>query len=352
MGISERPVLYVAVMVFVLGTGHEETLTARLARRDAVQAESITSGRQNAARPDSRMPERIMVMDWGCALLGPDGEEKERLDTTSNEPGAISPDGRWVAFIRSEPNPPPPDRRTGQLVIQSRVQPGDRRMVLLVGSGFLPLWSSDSLQVLIGERGYDEDGSRGSTFRVFDLGSKHLTRLELPDGCWPSDWSADGKRVLTSLRRDNGSVRVAWINVGGTGEPAFITSEHEVAYRAKLSPDHRRILCMVGPITPEDQENRMRLCVIDLATKKRTIIDRPGHTYGYCWSSDGLKVAYTWQLPLREPAETLERKTYLITCDPDGSNRKTIAMRKYQVPLDATNRAGVIIFFAVLSWWR
>ena len=109
---------------------------------------------------------------------------------------------------------------------------------------------------------------------------------------------------------------------------------------------------MVGPGVSEDQENRIRLYVIDLATKRRTMIDKPGHTHGYCWSSDGSKVAYTWQLPIREPEAKVERKTYLITCDPDGGNRKTVTIRSYKVPPNSSGRGSVIYFFDVLAWWR
>ena len=48
----------------------------------------------------------------------------------------------------------------------------------------------------------------------------------------------------------------------------------------------------------------------------------------------------------------VERKTYLITCDPDGSNRKTVTMRSYKVPPNSSGREGVIYFFEVLAWWR
>ncbi len=92
--------------------------------------------------------------------------------------------------------------------------------------------------------------------------------------------------------------------------------------------------------------------MIDLATKERSVIGRPGHTDSYCWSSDGSKVAYTWQMPLRQPEEVLERKAYLITCDPDGSNRKTVTMRKYTVRPDGSIEKLVFGFFKVLAWWR
>ena len=130
--------------------------------------------------------------------------------------------------------------------------------------------------ILICEQGFNEDRSRGSAYRVYDLATKGLTTLRLPEEWWPSDWSAEGKRLLTSLRTANGSLRVAWVRIDGTGEPEFVTPDQEVAYGAKLSPDNRRILCMVGPKVPEDQQFRMRLYVIDLATKQRTMIDKPG----------------------------------------------------------------------------
>jgi Tol biopolymer transport system component len=354
MGISELRTLCVAVMVCVLRPGDLETLVCQFASLDAARAEPTAVGRQAGEEPDRPVPERFMVIDRGCALLGPDGEERERLESITNGAGAISPDGRWAAFSKSEPNAPP-GKRHGRFVIQSHIHPEDFRIVPLVwgttGSSLLPIWSSDSKRILICEQGFNQDGSQGSAYRVYDLPTKNLTEFRLSDECWPSDWSADGKRVLATLRSGD-IVRVGWVSVDSTGKPEFITSEQEVAYGAKLSPDGRRILCMVGSRTPGDEASRSRLYVIDLATKKRVIIDKRGYTHGYCWSSDGLKIAYTWQMPIRQPDEAVERKTYLITCDPDGSNRKIITMRKYDVPRNSSGRDGVIISFQVLSWWR
>lgn len=352
MGISRRDILGVAVMACVLGLVGIGLLTRQVAGRDAAQTEpTIGKAVADPARP---IPERYLVRERGYRLLGPDGEEKERLDSIANGAGAISSDGRRVAFSRSRPDPPS-DRWRGWLVIQSRVRPEDHTTVPLVwgttGSSFLPLWSSDSRRILICEQGFNEDRSRGSAYRVYDLATKGLTILPLPEEWWPSDWSADGKRLLTSLRAGNGSHRVAWVRIDGTGEPEFLTSDQEVAYGARLSPDNRRMLCMVGPRAHEEGR-RTRLYVIDLATKQRAVIDKTGHTQGYCWSSDGLKVAYTWQLPIRDPEARAERKTYLITSDPDGNNRKTITMRRYQVPPNSSGRDSVVYFFEVLAWWR
>ncbi len=238
--------------------------------------------REPPAPPDHRLPERFMVTDPGYALLGPDGRETERLEPNMNGGGAISPDGRWLAFSKSEPNPSPGH---GWLVIQSRVHAGERRTAPLIWgnspSSFLPVWSFDSKRILICEQGFKEDRSWASAYRVYDSVSKSFTELKLPEAWRPSDWSADGKRPLLSLRSAEGgdaSRVIAWVNVDGIGTPEFITSDQEVAYGAKLSPDNQQILCMIRPKAVADRATRTRLYVIELATNKRAMIDKPGHT--------------------------------------------------------------------------
>jgi Tol biopolymer transport system component len=187
---------------------------------------------------------------------------------------------------------------------------------------------------------------------VYDLATKDLVGLSVPEECWVNDWSADGKRLLTTARADGGNVRVAWVNADGSGKPEFLTPEDEVAYFPRLSPDGQRVLCMAGPRAPGNQRNRSRLCVIDLSTRQRIVVDEPGETHGYCWASDGSKVAYTWQPSLERPAEVAVRETLLITCEPDGGNRKTVTRRKYEVPANSSGRGGMTIFFQVWSWWK
>jgi Tol biopolymer transport system component len=160
-----------------------------------------------------------------------------------------------------------------------------------------------------------------------------------------SDWSTDGKRLLTTAQS-----RVAWVNADGSGELDYITSEEEVAYSAKLSPDGKRILCMAAPKPQNGERARLRLCVINLSTKHRTIVDKPGETHGYCWSPDGSKIAYTWQRSLDNPSEVEVREAFLITCSADGSDQTTITSRKYGVPQNSSGRDGTIIFFTVLDW--
>jgi hypothetical protein len=326
-------------------------MTVLLALAPMEIAESAT------VEADRPVPETFLVIDQGCALLGPNGEEIERLESITNAAGAISPDGHWVAFSKSRPDTSPAGIWRGQLIIESRVRPPERMIVPKVwggsGSSFLPIWSVDSKRMLICEQGHNQDGTRGSAYRVYDLATKSLTELKLPEEWWPSDWSADGRRLLTSLSTEDGSQRVAWVNADGTGKPEFITSGLESAYGARLSPDGQRILCMAGPRGRNGDRSRMRLCVIDVSrsTHRRTYVDEPGETHGYCWSSDGSQVAYTWQRSLANPDAEAVRETLPITCDPDGGNRKTITRRKYEVPKNGS-AGGITIFFQVFAWWK
>ena len=342
------------VMVCVLRLGDTVPIACQFAGIDALQSEPTAVGRRGAAAAERQSLEEFMVWSGGYWLLEPDGKEKEYLHTIPNGSAAISPNERWVAFCEYTPTSPE-GKRQGWLVIQSRVHAEERRVVPLSGTGrpsAVPLWSSDSKRILICEQAGTHDRSMELSCRIYEMGSESTTKVQLPGEWSPSDWSSDCKRVLTSLRTEKGNIGVAWVRIDGTGTPEFLISDQEVAHGARLSPDNRRILCQIGSQSPKNEASRARLYVIDLATKKRTVIDKLGHTDSYCWSSDGSKVAYTWQMPLRQPEEVAERKAYLITCDPDGNNRKTITMRKYEVPPNSQMRKWVFSFFKVLAWWR
>jgi Tol biopolymer transport system component len=282
----------------------------------------------------------FLVVDRGTVLLRPDGEEIEQISASASDEAALSPDGNWIAFSEFRKAGPAAIVEANSIT-QSSVQPQERMtfptMWGTTGSILRPLWSFDSKRILICEQGW-RDNARESACRRYDLTKKELTVLKLPATWWPSDWSADGTRLLTRL-----DGRVAWVNLDGTGEPEFITRELEVAYGARLSPDGRQILCLAGFRRPDERRRKLRLSVVDLKTKKRKMVDEPGETLSYCWSADGSRIAYTWLRSLERPTETPVLETFLITCDADGTNRKTITSL-------TCNVAGTIILFHVLAW--
>ena len=109
-------------------------------------------------------------------------------------------------------------------------------------------------------------------------------------------------------------MRMAWIKANGTGKPEFVSPEKEIAFGGRLSPDGRRVLYLGCPEPPKGEYPRLRLSVLDLGTKKRTVVDEPGSTTinGYCWSPDGKRIAYTWQKPIpREGTGRIERPSSL-----------------------------------------
>ncbi len=143
---------------------------------------------------------------------------------------------------------------------------------------------------------------------------------------------------------------MAWLNADGTGKPEFVSPEGEIGYGGRLSPDGRKVLYQGGPEPPKEERAKVRLYVMDLATKKRTAVDEPGETHGYCWSPDGSRIAHTWQRSLDKPEEVAERETLLLTCDLDGRNRKTVTTRKYTLEENSSGRSAVVYFFEVVDW--
>lgn len=299
----------------------------------------------------SEGPTFIVTDTGGYAFLFPDGTEWERIDANGLHGDAdISPDGRWISYSESLER----GSRYHRSVIRSIEHPEHRTTIapfweetILSRSQF---WSRDSRRVLICERRTMPDKTKELAYRIFDTDSGHLSQTKaLPSEFVVSGWTDDGRRLLVNAKQDN-SARIAWINSDGTGEPEFVTSVDEVAFDARLSPDGGRILCVVGPKVKPGERSPTRLCVINLSTSERAIVDTPGEIRGYCWSGDGSQIAYTWQKSLEKPGVVPTRTTMLITCNSDGSDRKTVTSRTYEVPANSSGRNSIVYFFVVRDW--
>jgi hypothetical protein len=200
--------------------------------------------------------------------------------------------------------------------------------------------------------GWNELSKNLTAYRVYDLDQDNVIELNVPPQYWPSDWSAPEQRLLVTIREGEHANGLAWINVDGSGDPEYLilAGENEAAWDFRVAPDGLRILCQMGPKGPPWDATQGRLTVVDLAGGKRVQIDEPGQTYGCCWSPNGARIAYTWQPMLDHPEQVNEREIQLITCDPDGSNRKVVTQRKYTIPPNSSAIAGYPIFFSVLDW--
>ncbi|MBY0230869.1 MAG: hypothetical protein K2W96_16405 [Gemmataceae bacterium] len=290
-----------------------------------------------APMPPAKTDGFLVGGQHGLAFLDPDGKE---LSRESGYTGKLSPDGKWLARL---------DRKEGDVKSTMIVKPRDGKgkaltvpgVAVAAGEGFDCHWSADSKRVLIVEQ--KGDGERiVTTHQVFDLKTKKAVPLDLPAEFYGRDWSKDGKRLLGDWR-ERDDLRVCWLSADGKGEPEFLTPEDEYGYGAKLSPDGTRLLLKAGG---KKKGAQSRLVVMDLKTKKRTTLDEPGHTRGYCWSRDGQRVAYTWQKTPTAGDENAEWTTWLITCKADGTESKRITSRTTEGPGDLVIR----MWFWVVDW--
>ena len=288
-------------------------------------------------------PEHLLVHEGGLAFLTPDGLEAEKLGPDFTN-GSLSPDGRFLACFEYKR-----DLEQSQLTLRPRDGKSPAVHVPEVSVGAeavcLLVWSPDGTRLLVGEDRSPMRGKRIYRFRVCDVRSKKLAELKLPEGHWPTGWSKDGKRLLSSLYEGAAS-RIAWVNADGSGEPEFLSPEDEIAVHPRLSPTGGKVLYKTLPGIDEDG-GKPQLYVLDLTTKKRQVVNDPGEVNGYCWSPDGTRLAYTWQRSLKKREEAPERETLLITCDADGKDRKTLARRKFK---PVSPRAAVAVFFEVVDW--
>ena len=207
-------------------------------------------------------------------------------------------------------------------------------------------WTPDGKRLLICEYGIRDQ----SKYRIYDASTKAITELRMPAGSDVVDWSPDGKQLLISRKAGACPRELAWLDKDGATKFVYAFSPDESVYGERLSPDGKRIVCMAGPKPGKDKRWDGRLTVIDLATKKRTVVDEPGHTHGHCWSPDGTRIAYTWQRQLEKPEEVEVRETHLFTCRADGMDRKSIASRKTEVKKNNSGRGSVVFIFLLIEW--
>jgi hypothetical protein len=327
-------------------------LSLALVTAAALAAVGFTGVPGAAAPVPKRGTSALLVVESSRPLiLRPDGQAPEQLpDGLCN--GALSPDGRWLASTKFELDPNRPGGTPpGRAILHSRT--GDEPITFPLafgqpGTGCLYVWSADSRRVLVNETG-QVGGQLRNVNRIYDLTTRKVTELAVPAGVFIRDWSPDGKRFLADISFA-GNYRIGWINADGTGGPESLTAEGEVAYQGRLSPDGKKILFLTGDRPRIAETAKVRLTVMDLATRKRTVVDEPGETYGHCWAPDGSRVAYTWQRSLKKPGAVPKRETILFTCDPDGRDRKKITSRTYEVPENSSGKDSVVYFFWVADW--
>jgi hypothetical protein len=283
---------------------------------------------------------------FGTVLLDEKGKILRYLDPYALS-GVRSPDGRRLACVEVDEEADPNSFSALRLVLRSLVEKEEPVFLPLKlgqsGSSSFFVWSATGRRLFVQESRNDRQKGRKDYLRIYDLDAKKFTDMSLPIDYYVTGWSSDGTKLLAM----SPSRRICWLNVNGSGNPDYLTPDSEVSYDARLTSDDKWILYQTGPIPPKGERANLRLTAMELATKKRFVLDDPGETYGYCWSKDNTRVAFTWQKSVPKETPATDFETILYTCDRDGKNRTVVTSRKLKTSRPA---GGTIIFFDVHDW--
>jgi RNA polymerase sigma factor (sigma-70 family) len=301
-----------------------------------------------AADPRSlpKGPNKILLARHDrLTLIDPDGKnEKGFLAGDAVTPSFIdgvrlSPDGRRVAFIAhvtvasDHSGPVSTEPLSFGLYVAGA---GDKEGQSLDVSPRSFAWSPDGAEVASTEFPPGQK-KLSATHGSINVKTKQKTALKLPDDHYITDWSRDGKHLVTTRIWPGAGV---FLMKGDGSEQQSLTEKRLPAgsygLMGRLSPDGKRLLFTI--VTPKEKgvrgEPKQDLAILDIDSGKVTpVADVPinGEIRSYCWSPDSKRIAYTWSEVLEGKPEDLvdkEIESQLVICDPDGKNVKTIASEK------------------------
>jgi RNA polymerase sigma factor (sigma-70 family) len=285
----------------------------------------------------------LFWLDERPLFLTPDGAELPSPDPipkvhrNGSGDARLSPDGKRLAYQFRDSN------HEGWLRIvdiDRKAEPTTLDAVRL--NGFH--WLGDGKTVYV--RGYPAKGGGKLADWVYDPAGDKLTPLAVPKDFFVRAISPDGK---TAVADEWKMAPARWHQhahlwaLGSDDQPTPLLERNQSFKNLtpRFSADGGRLLCRVhaaGPYTPnkdgtfDDSEFEFdNLLVIDLKTKKQTVVKEVGHkpewrVCGYAWSPDGERVAYVEYQPPRPPAR--EDQFRVTVADADGRNAKEILAAK------------------------
>lgn len=223
----------------------------------------------------------------GVASIDPNTGEWTRLGSLGQSL-RVSPDGRHLAYQDLRPGDPRVDASFDLYVADvERPEP-----VLVAENAMLPCWSADGKRILFSRGTMPEDlGWRGKAF-VYDLESKQVQELSLPETDEVDDWASDGDWLVTVSDRHppHGSGYQLYVmHADGSGERRLTEGAGLNCY-PRFSPDGRHLAYH------HQRKGVDSLYVLDLSGGKPRLLmqshdDGSRACHGACWSPDGAWLA-------------------------------------------------------------
>ncbi len=318
--------------------------------------------RRNAPPPKAAAKEgRILFwVDDKPLLLKPDGTELESpLPMKDSIRGVgwgnahLSPDGKRVAFHRQgrAANMPVPKNRpagvafaTNSTILHVLDLDGERTIQALDSVNLnAAFWMGDGKTLLVrGNEINDNVVSQKLENWVYDVTTDKRTPLTVPEHFHVRAVGPDGKTAVLDEWKMSADTwhQHAHLWTIGTDKPTpLLELNHSFENKApQFSPDGKKVLCQVSyhaKRTPLgnggwsfDDFKYNNLLVIDLATKKQTVVKEYGENPewrigGFAWSPDGKKIAYVESMRLPAVARAADPFRVMIA-DADGKNEKEV----------------------------
>jgi RNA polymerase sigma factor (sigma-70 family) len=239
----------------------------------------------------------------------------------------LSPDGKRVAFIASDPTANEPT----VLLYVAGVDDKDGQSLGVSPRAFA--WSPDGTEIAYTE--FTSDKKLTATHGIINVKTGVKSELKLPDDHYITDWSRDGKHFVTTHIWPHAGVFL--VNRDGTVHKALTEKRlpaGSYGLFGRLSPDSKQLLFLIVTPKEKDRQAGPELAVLDIATGKVTpVADIPinGEVRSYCWSPDGKRIAYAWSEVVKGEAEELanqEVESRVVVCEPSGKNAQVIVTEK------------------------
>jgi dipeptidyl aminopeptidase/acylaminoacyl peptidase len=299
-----------------------------------------TDSAASADEPAKDAPkEGIILFDRNVRLASvkPDGSDEKYYSKNDGESpvlndGRLSPDGKRVAYgIRN--NEIKEGDAPSKIYVRALTDPHPKEDLGVEGMWWC--WAPTGKELVVVSVAMDEKKGLVATNWLVDIQTKNKTELKLPANHLVTDFSPDGKWLLTTvidLDADQNAqkVRMHLIKPDGSEDRGLETPGLHAAM-GRISPDGNKVLFIA--VDPQ-RKLAVGLYVVDVERGKPRRVDEAMNSelMGACWSPDGKRIAYIWRQHDEKFKADDEVESFLIVADPDGKNAKTILTEKGKGP--------------------